>query len=180
MKSNRGYDKIDEKKAEKGRKKMLKKVLRFLTQRVVITALFILIQAVLLFGIIWKLNNYFVYFYAASVLLSVVMTLKIINDKSNPAYKIAWLIPILLLPVFGGLIYILFGSDRTGRYMRKKLKQIGTEMREPIQRMSEASGIEKESEDAVNQSQYITRNAYSPPYRNTQTEYLPMGEIKFE
>ena len=37
---------------------MLKKVLRFLTQRVVITALFILIQAVLLFGIIWKLNNY--------------------------------------------------------------------------------------------------------------------------
>ena len=126
---------------------MLKKVLRFLTQRVVITALFILIQAVLLFGIIWKLNNYFVYFYAASVLLSVVMTLKIINDKSNPAYKIAWLIPILLLPVFGGLIYILFGSDRTGRYMRKKLKQIGTEMREPIQRMSEASGIEKESED---------------------------------
>lgn len=60
---------------------MLKKVLRFLTQRVVITALFILIQAVLLFGIIWKLNNYFVYFYAASVLLSVVMTLKIINDK---------------------------------------------------------------------------------------------------
>ena len=47
------------------------------------------------------------------------MTLKIINDKSNPAYKIAWLIPILLLPVFGGLIYILFGSDRTGRYMRK-------------------------------------------------------------
>lgn len=180
MKSNRGYDKIDEKKAEKGRKKMLKKVLRFLTQRVVITALFILIQAVLLFGIIWKLNNYFVYFYAASVLLSVVMTLKIINDKSNPAYKIAWLIPILLLPVFGGLIYILFGSDRTGRYMRKKLKQIGTEMREPIQRMSDASGIEKESEDAVNQSQYITRNAYSPPYRNTQTEYLPMGEIKFE
>ena len=118
MKSNRGYDKIDEKKAETGRKKMLKKVLRFLTQRVVITALFILIQAVLLFGIIWKLNNYFVYFYAASVLLSVVMTLKIINDKSNPAYKIAWLIPILLLPVFGGLIYILFGSDRTGRYMR--------------------------------------------------------------
>lgn len=68
------------------------------------------------------------------------MTLKIINDKSNPAYKIAWLIPILLLPVFGGLIYILFGSDRTGRYMRKKLKQIGTEMREPIQRMSDASG----------------------------------------
>ena len=41
---------------------MLRKVLRFLTQRVVITVLFMLIQAGLLIDIIWKLNNYFVYF----------------------------------------------------------------------------------------------------------------------
>ena len=40
----------------------MRKFLRFLTQRVVLTALLIVIQALLLFGIIWKLNNYFVYF----------------------------------------------------------------------------------------------------------------------
>ena len=100
---------------------MVKKILRFLTQRVVITAVFIVIQALLLFGIIWKLNNYFVYFYAANILISVLLTLGIINGKSNPAYKIAWLIPILLLPVFGGMFYIVFGSNRTGRYMREKM-----------------------------------------------------------
>ena len=71
----------------------MKKILRFLTQRVVLTALLILIQALLLFGIIWKLNNYFIYFYAFSVLLSLLLTLRIINNKSNPAFKIAWLIP---------------------------------------------------------------------------------------
>ena len=52
----------------------MKKILRFLTQRVVLTALLILIQALLLFGIIWKLNNYFIYFYAFSVLLSLLLT----------------------------------------------------------------------------------------------------------
>ena len=66
----------------------MKKILRFLTQRVVLTALLILIQALLLFGIIWKLNNYFIYFYAFSVLLSLLLTLRIINNKSNPAFKI--------------------------------------------------------------------------------------------
>lgn len=159
---------------------MLKKILRMLTQRVVITALFILIQAVLLFGIIWKLNNYFVYFYAGSILLSVLLTLGIINSKSNPAYKIAWLIPILLLPVFGGMFYLVFGSSRTGRYIRKKMRTVGQEMREEVQKLSDHSGIDQMEADAVNQSRYITRWAYSPPYRNTWTEYLPMGEVKFE
>lgn len=159
---------------------MLRKVLRFLTQRVVITVLFMLIQAGLLIDIIWKLNNYFVYFYAIGVLLSLLMFLAVINGKSNPAYKIAWLVPILVVPVFGGLFYLMFGSNRTGRYIREKMSQIGEEMTEPIKQANLQSGIEKMPPDVVNQSRYISQWAYSPPYRNTTTEYLPMGEIKFE
>ena len=158
----------------------MKKILRFITQRVVITALLIVLQALLLFGFIWKLDNYFVYFYAGSVLLSLLITLGIINSKSNPAYKIAWLIPILLFPVFGGLIYLLFGSDRTGRYLRKKLQGIGTEMDNVIGEAHRRSGAEQLPPDAANQSRYISHCAYCPPSQNTTTEYLPLGEVKFE
>ena len=158
----------------------MKKILRFITQRVVITALLIVLQALLLFGFIWKLDNYFVYFYAGSVLLSLLITLGIINSKSNPAYKIAWLIPILLFPVFGGLVYLLFGSDRTGRYLRKKLQGIGTEMDNVIGEAHRRSGAEQLPLDAANQSRYISHCAYCPPYQNTTTEYLPLGEVKFE
>ncbi len=35
----------------------MRKILRFITQRVVLTALLIVLQALLLFGIIWKLNK---------------------------------------------------------------------------------------------------------------------------
>ena len=158
----------------------MKKILRFITQRVVITALLIVLQALLLFGFIWKLDNYFVYFYAGSVLLSLLITLGIINSKSNPAYKIAWLFPILLFPVFGGLVYLLFGSDRTGRYLRKKLQGIGTEMDNVIGEAHRRSGAEQLPPDAANQSRYISHCAYCPPYQNTTTEYLPLGEVKFE
>ena len=158
----------------------MKKILRFITQRVVITALLIVLQVLLLFGFIWKLDNYFVYFYAGSVLLSLLITLGIINSKSNPAYKIAWLIPILLFPVFGGLVYLLFGSDRTGRYLRKKLQGIGTEMDNVIGEAYRRSGAEQLPPDAANQSRYISHCAYCPPYQNTTTEYLPLGEVKFE
>ena len=158
----------------------MKKILRFITQRVVITALLIVLQVLLLFGFIWKLDNYFVYFYAGSVLLSLLITLGIINSKSNPAYKIAWLIPILLFPAFGGLVYLLFGSDRTGRYLRKKLQGIGTEMDNVIGEAHRRSGAEQLPPDAANQSRYISHCAYCPPYQNTTTEYLPLGEVKFE
>ena len=158
----------------------MKKILRFITQRVVITALLIVLQALLLFGFIWKLDNYFVNFYAGSVLLSLLITLGIINSKSNPAYKIAWLIPILLFPVFGGLVYLLFGSDRAGRYLRKKLQGIGTEMDNVIGEAYRRSGAEQLPPDAANQSRYISHCAYCPPYQNTTTEYLPLGEVKFE
>ena len=158
----------------------MKKILRFLTQRVVLTALLILIQALLLFGIIWKLNNYFIYFYAFSVPLSLLLTLRIINNKSNPAFKIAWLIPILLFPVLGGLVYLVFGSDRTGKYIRNKMGRIEKEMQDGISKANERSGIEKMPPDVVNQSHYISNSAHCPPYKNTTVEYLPMGEVKFE
>ena len=158
----------------------MRKILRFITQRVVLTALLIVLQALLLFGIIWKLNNYFVYFYAASVLLSLLLTLRIINNKSNPAFKIAWLIPILLFPVMGGLVYLVFGSDRTGKYIRNKMGRIEKEMQDGISKANERSGIEKMPPDVVNQSHYISNSAHCPPYKNTTVEYLPMGEVKFE
>ena len=158
----------------------MRKILRFITQRVVLTALLIVLQALLLFGIIWKLNNYFVYFYAASVLLSLLLTLRIINNKSNPAFKIAWLIPILLFPVLGGLVYLVFGSDRTGKYIRNKMGRIEKEMQDGISKANERSGIEKMPPDVVNQSHYISNSAHCPPYKNTTVEYLPMGEVKFE
>ncbi len=158
----------------------MRKILRFITQRVVLTALLIVLQALLLFGIIWKLNNYFIYFYAFSVLLSLLLTLRIINNKSNPAFKIAWLIPILLFPVLGGLVYLVFGSDRTGKYIRNKMGRIEKEMQDGISKANERSGIEKMPPDVVNQSHYISNSAHCPPYKNTTVEYLPMGEVKFE
>lgn len=121
----------------------MKKILRFLTQRVVLTALLILIQALLLFGIIWKLNNYFIYFYAFSVLLSLLLTLRIINNKSNPAFKIAWLIPILLFPVLGGLVYLVFGSDRTGNTSETRWAESKKRCRTVSARQTNVRGLKK-------------------------------------
>ncbi|MFQ9411404.1 MAG: PLDc N-terminal domain-containing protein [Evtepia gabavorous] len=64
-------------------------------------------------------SQYFVYFYWICVLVSLVMALFISTWKSKLAYKIAWIIPILLVPLIGGVMFIILGGARdsttTGR-----------------------------------------------------------------
>ncbi len=40
--------------------------------------------------------------------------------------------------------------------------------------------IEVQNREAANQSRYITQYAHCPPFRETSSEFLPIGEVKFE
>ena len=98
---------------------IMRKFFRFLCSRVVIVGLMLAIQVgVLVFGI-WKLSQYFLYLYAGFWALSIFVVLWLINTRDNPSYKLAWAIPILLFPVFGGLFYLFFGGKRMSGRMRK-------------------------------------------------------------
>ncbi len=84
----------------------MKSVVEFLKRRIVLISVAIILQLVVLIGIISKFSQYFVYFYWISLFISIAAVLWIINDyRSNPSYKIAWIIPILLFPIFGGIFY---------------------------------------------------------------------------
>ncbi len=158
----------------------MKKFLRILFHRVVFIGLAILLQAAFLVTIIWRFNNYFVYFYAASTILSLSVVLLIVNGKSNPGYKIAWIILILLFPIFGGLFYLMFGKNSFTASGRKKMKSIQEEIVSVIPEtnpvLQDLTGIDK---NAGNQSRYIEKYAYSPVHTNTYTKFLSPGEMKF-
>lgn len=158
----------------------MKKLLKFLLQRVVLVALAILIQIAVLTVVIWKLNSYFVYFYAACMIIGLIMVVFIINDKSNPGYKIAWIVPILFVPIFGVIFYITFGGNRMSKRAAKKQNAIIERLKsECPPHKAEFDKLKAENPVAAGQSQYITNYAYSPLYQNTYTQYLPLGEIKF-
>ena len=159
----------------------MRKILKLLFQRVVIVGAFLAIQVAILVSMILKFNDYFVYFYGISILLSAIAVLSIISNKSNPGYKIAWIIPILLFPIFGGLFYIMFGMNQLSNREKKKMAVIGECTIKALQQEeSILEELEKESSTAANQARYIRNYAYCPPYKNTKTEYLPLGEIAFE
>jgi len=163
---------------EVNKMKFLRKIL---FRRATLTIIAIVLQLLVLIAVINRFNNYFVYFYGITMFISIVVVLKIINNKSNPAYKIAWIIPILIFPIFGGLFYIFFGGNKTSKRTKRRMKFIEDKTLEvlvPQKLILDEMGLLSES--ASNQSRYIQNYSYYPPYKNTASEYLPTGEIKFE
>lgn len=146
-----------------------------------ITGVLLAIQVALFVIMLAGFQEYFVYFYAICIVLSLLVVLYIVNDRSNPGYKIAWIILVLIVPVFGGLFYLLVSGSLMNRRVHKKMHVVE-------ERIKAAAKADKEiikelsyiSEDAANEARYISRYAYSPLHKNTYTEYLPMGEIKFQ
>lgn len=159
----------------------MKKIFRFFSSRLFLIGAPILIQALVLVLVIWQFTSYFVYFYAICTFLSLIALLRILTGKSNPAYKIAWIIPILLFPIFGGLIYMVFGGNKSSKRTKRKMHEIRERM---IQSLGQKEAVRQEIQlhdrSVANQSRYIEQYSFCPVYKNTISEYLSPGELMFE
>ena len=159
----------------------MKNTLKILLGRVGIIGLLIFIQLLILILFMINFQNYFVYFYGICGVLSLTCVFFILNNNSNPGYKIAWIIPILLFPIFGGIFYLLFGSKFTHNKISRKFAPITEDLKLYLEQDNLVNNeILSENKVASNQSNYITKYAHCPIYKNTQTEYLNLGERKFE
>lgn len=159
----------------------MKKLLNFLFSRIVIVGFLLILQLVILVFTIWKLTNYFVYMYVFFSILSIAVVLYIVSKRDNPSYKLAWIIPILTFPIFGGLMYLCFGKNKLPKLFKNKIQQIYTSSVPLLLQDGQTSEELKNIDKSIwNQSKYITDFSNFPIYKNTTTQYLSPGEKKFE
>ncbi len=150
-----------------------------LTSRAVLIALLILIQLGFWTALLLWLTNYSALISMIFVLISVTVACYIINREKNPAFTLGWVTLILLAPLFGGLMYLLFGSPRPKRKMRRQLKE-GNQITDPY-RLDHHELVGKiQQEDPVfgGLAAYLADHGY-PVYENTQTEYFALGDDAF-
>lgn len=159
----------------------MQRLLKSLFSRAVIFGLAIVIQLAILVVVIWKFSSFFVLFYAACALASLAAVLIIVNSKGNPAYKIAWIITIMLFPIFGGLFYLMFGGNKSSPKNKRKMQIIGRKTSHALGQDQEIlDQLEQENLGAANQARYIYDYSSCPVYTRTISHYLTPGEVKFE
>ena len=156
-------------------------LLKRVVQRVILLVSSFILQIGVISFFLLKYSESFFDFYLASLALSIIIVFIIINNKSNPSYKIAWIVPVMIFPIFGGLFYLLYGGNKLST--REKLKMViqNIEMTNSLKQDDEIiKKIGDKSIYAKNQSEYILNYAKCPVYNNTETTYFKIGEEKFE
>lgn len=159
----------------------LKKLLNFMTSKVAMVAYSIILQLLFLLSVVSLLSTYSSLIYKILNLLSVFMIIYIINKDENPSYKLAWIIPIMLIPIFGGLMYLLFGGQKVPKALMSRDHESQLNVHRIInQEQAILEEIKASDDSAYKQATYLWENADFPVYKNTETSFIQSGEEKFK
>ncbi len=165
----------------------MKKLLRVIFSRYFISGLFILFDLLFIFGMIAYASTYS---YIALILFFVanlVTVISLINREANPEYKVSWLVCVLVLPIFGMVLYLAFYSRREPkrkvRLMRdieEKLNRSGCEgeveeFDKSFKELKDEGGLAHGKALAL-----LSEDPLSKIYRGSSAKYFSRGEKLYE
>ncbi|MBP3495835.1 MAG: cardiolipin synthase [Clostridia bacterium] len=155
----------------------MKRILKILTSRAVLTALSILVQFLIIFAFVRYFSEAFVYYYSATFIISIIFCVVVVNKNTNSAYKIAWILLLMCLPLFGVAIFLILDGISLVKFKKKRMLKITDNIKEHLSKDEE---LTIENDLAKGQSRYINDYAYSPPIKNTRSKYFSGGEEFFK
>ncbi len=157
-----------------------KKLLKFLLHRAVIVGVLLLLQIVWMVVNLTELAAYYPIVYNGLNILSLLAVLVVVNARDNPSYKLAWVILILVFPLFGGAMYLMFSGWLPSKKLRNKLLKAENQMR-PFMKQDEAVFEQLKELDpiAAGQARYIRDFAKFPVWNDSTVRYFKCGEENF-
>ncbi len=145
--------------------------------RIIISALLLLLQLAFLFFIIYDSSLYSVWGFTLSNLIGAITAITIINRRGNPDHKIVWIIFILIFPIFGISVYILWGGGRVLPHLRKRMAVCEAKYKPFLKDGNDtADRLQYFDISHSRQADYLIGESGFPLYDNTTAEYLPSGE----
>lgn len=148
--------------------------------RILFLAFAVVVQAAVIVIPYVFLKHYIVHFNGVFRLVSVFVVLYILKSDINPVYKIPWIVLLLALPVFGGVLYIIYGRLHFSKKDIMTFVDINNKCKEALALRPFANdSLEKEAPLIYPQAKYLLDYALAPTYNNTETTYFPLGDDMF-
>lgn len=154
------------------RKKWYKRVLRHR----MIVVLLIILQALVLVALVQSGIRKYAFLAPFLGLVSGVVVLYIIGRQDTAGYKLTWTVLILLFPVFGGLLYVLYRLQSLKLQNTTKAEKFRPFYQMPGSALDEAV---REMPFCSTQLSSLQQFSGYPVYDRTRTTYFPSGEEKF-
>ena len=158
----------------------MKKIAHLLLGRFSIVAVSIILQFLWLVMVMYQFSYQFTYANLAIRTIAIIVVLVIVNRWTNPANKLSWTFIILLSPVLGLLLYMIFGRSSLTKKTQERMDSVNREVSACLYQTPEIKKqLEREDLSVYCQSRYINDWAGFPLYHNTSTKYYSCGEEMF-
>lgn len=162
-------------------KKGQKGLVYALFSRMGLVILLLLLQLAALFSIFQWFENLLPHILGGTVLFTAGMVLYLLNSELDSTAKITWLVVIMMLPVFGALLFWYTQSELGHRAVKKRIEQlIGQTADELPQNREVMETLQEENPGVACLARYVNRTSCHPVYKNTTVTYFPTGEQKWK
>lgn len=162
-------------------KKGQKGIMRAVFSRLGLILVLLAVQVLFLFSIFQWFEEFLPHIYGGTVVFTVGMVLYLFNSRLDPTAKLSWLVVILLLPVFGSMLFLYIQSDVGHRTLKKRVQQVIEETRSLIPGQEETrETFQRLDPGAASLARYMNRSGSYPVYDRSAVTYFPLGERKFE
>lgn len=165
-----------EKKLEKGKKGFF----GIIYGRAAVVILLMVIQIALIFVFYNWLSEYVYFLNTALTILGFLLVVHIINKKENPAFMLTWVILILVVPVFGTLLYLFVELQIGNKWINAKLQTMHVSTKKYWnQNEIVYRNLEGDNAEVAHMARYVYGKGGFPVYQNTSVKYFPDGIAKF-
>lgn len=159
----------------------MKKISKLLFGRTAFVIFSVLMQLAFFIIIANWMYSYSVLVYIIFVLIGALVVIHIFNENSNASFKMAWMLPVLIIPVFGTLMYIFVNLQLGTKIMRRRLALIDKQLHESEEYNQEIyDELEGVSHGENGLSRYLYNAGDFPAYKDNGIMFFPLGENKFE
>lgn len=159
----------------------LRYVFKIVFSRTLIIILMLLLQILVLLGSFQWLGQYLSYIWEGMNFLGAILIIYIINKDEPTEFKLSWIIPICVFPIFGALIYIFVVGNFGGIGLRARLEKCMKESEGLLVTAPETNtAVEKCTASFRGFAHYMEHTVGFPVYHNSKARYYPLGEDKFE
>ncbi len=147
---------------------------RFIIILLIIAEILFLIDSVILMGEVYYIVD------IVMGIIAFILSLYIVNRDEDPAYKIAWLFPLLLFPVLTAFLYLFFKLQISLQLIKKGHLKVVEETKDCLQPDEKTiEYLDEENPKMAGYCRYMQKYAGYPAAANSKADYYPSGEKVF-
>ncbi len=128
----------------------------------------------LLFGFLREFANIII---PITNLLAIGFVLYLLSKRMESNYKISWIIVIILAPVFGAVLYLLFGNKKTSRGLNSKIMKSRFDLNH---KFKDTYLIDSTADRNLGHFKQIEKLTGMPTYKCEDAKYYETGDLFFE